>query len=179
MPKSEVRMLNGYRVIYKPEYSRAMTNKCWEGYVYEHIFVAEERLGRSLRDDEVTHHLDGNRSNNRSENIITLLRSQHMKLHSWLDKGAPFLKENGCNGMNSGKSVVFKPCCKICGITLQHRQKLYCSEKCYIIGKRSVLCPPKEQLEKDINSMSYCAIGRKYGVSDNAVRKWARKYGIL
>jgi transposase-like protein len=24
--------------------------------------------------------------------------------------------------------------------------------------------------------MSYCAVGRKYGVSDNAVRKWLRWY---
>jgi transposase-like protein len=25
--------------------------------------------------------------------------------------------------------------------------------------------------------MSMCAVGRKYGVSDNAVRKWLRWYG--
>jgi transposase-like protein len=25
-------------------------------------------------------------------------------------------------------------------------------------------------------TMSYCAVGRKYGVSDNAVRKWIRMY---
>jgi transposase-like protein len=24
--------------------------------------------------------------------------------------------------------------------------------------------------------MSYCAVGRKYGVSDNAIRKWLRWY---
>ena len=27
-----------------------------------------------------------------------------------------------------------------------------------------------------LGSMSYCAVGRKYGVSDNAVRKWIRWY---
>jgi uncharacterized protein YjcR len=28
----------------------------------------------------------------------------------------------------------------------------------------------------DVESMSFVAIGRKYGVSDNAVRKWIRWY---
>lgn len=38
--------------------------------------------------------------------------------------------------------------------------------------------PPKETLIKDINSLSFLAIGRKYGVSDNAVRKWCKFYGL-
>jgi transposase-like protein len=29
---------------------------------------------------------------------------------------------------------------------------------------------------EDIESMSVVAVGRKYGVSDNAVRKWIRGY---
>ena len=28
----------------------------------------------------------------------------------------------------------------------------------------------------DVESMSFLAVGRKYGVSDNAVRKWIRWY---
>ena len=32
---------------------------------------------------------------------------------------------------------------------------------------------------EDIKIFSWCAIGRKYGVSDNAVRKWARSYDII
>lgn len=39
--------------------------------------------------------------------------------------------------------------------------------------------PSKEELEKMIKESNFCAIGRKYGVSDNAIRKWARKYGII
>ena len=39
--------------------------------------------------------------------------------------------------------------------------------------------PSKEELEKMINTMSWCAIGRKYGVSDNAVRKWAKKLNLI
>jgi transposase-like protein len=28
----------------------------------------------------------------------------------------------------------------------------------------------------DLESMSFLAVGRKYGVSDNAIRKWVRWY---
>jgi len=36
--------------------------------------------------------------------------------------------------------------------------------------------PPHPQLVAEIEATSYCAVGRKYGVSDNAVRKWVRQY---
>ena len=44
---------------------------------------------------------------------------------------------------------------------------------------RKVERPTKEQLAEDIINLSWTAIGKKYGVSDNATRKWARKYGLL
>ena len=34
--------------------------------------------------------------------------------------------------------------------------------------------PPKTELLKALETMSYCALGRKYGVSDNAIRKWLK-----
>jgi transposase-like protein len=36
--------------------------------------------------------------------------------------------------------------------------------------------PSYEQLLVDVGSMSFVAIGRKYGVTDKAVRKWIRWY---
>jgi transposase-like protein len=36
--------------------------------------------------------------------------------------------------------------------------------------------PPYEQLLEEIAATSYLAVGRKYGVSDNAVRKWVCFY---
>ena len=41
---------------------------------------------------------------------------------------------------------------------------------------RKVERPPYEKLLEEIETTSYLAIGRKYGVSDNAVRKWVRFY---
>lgn len=39
--------------------------------------------------------------------------------------------------------------------------------------------PDRKELEDMLKTMSYCAVGRKYGISDNAVRKWAKTYGII
>ena len=42
--------------------------------------------------------------------------------------------------------------------------------------RRKVERPTLEQLQADLTTMSYVAVGRKYGVTDNAVRKWLRWY---
>ncbi len=41
---------------------------------------------------------------------------------------------------------------------------------------RKVQRPPYEQLMADRQTMSFVKVGHKYGVSDNAVRKWIRWY---
>jgi len=42
--------------------------------------------------------------------------------------------------------------------------------------KRKVERPSLEQLREELKIMSFCAVGRKYGVSDNAIRKWIKQY---
>ncbi len=44
------------------------------------------------------------------------------------------------------------------------------------LTKRTVDRPPYEQLKNEINDLGYSATGRKYGVSDNAIRKWIKVY---
>lgn len=57
--------------------------------------------------------------------------------------------------------------------------RVFCSAKCYHFHKRVVKRPSTKKLAAMISTMSWVAIGRKYDVSDNAVRKWARSYGII
>ena len=42
------------------------------------------------------------------------------------------------------------------------------------IEKRKVIRPDKEIILKDVEELGYSATGRKYGVSDNAIRKWLK-----
>lgn len=69
--------VNGYLAIHSPNHPKATTNK----RVFEHILVAEEKIGRSMLEDEVVHHINGNRKDNRPENLEVMLRSDHVRLH--------------------------------------------------------------------------------------------------
>jgi len=51
--------------MYLPEHPRART----KGYVFEHILVVEEKLGRHLESFENVHHRNGVRDDNRLGNL--------------------------------------------------------------------------------------------------------------
>ena len=48
---------------------------------HEHRTVAESKLGRALRPDEVVHHIDGNIRNNNPENLQVMTQAEHIKEH--------------------------------------------------------------------------------------------------
>ena len=52
----------------------------------------------------------------------------------------------------------------------------FCSARCSQKAVRKVQRPAKEQLFEEVKTMSWTAVGRKYGVSDNAIRKWIKFY---
>lgn len=58
----------------------------------------------------------------------------------------------------------------------------FCSKKCVgmfnSITQKRVTRPPPIQLIEEIKSTNFCIVGRKYGVSDNAIRKWCKSYNI-
>ena len=52
----------------------------WESYQKEHVVVMEEQLGRKLTKDECVHHIDGNRQNNKLENLVVIPSNKHHKI---------------------------------------------------------------------------------------------------
>ena len=52
-------------MIHMPSHPRSRAN----GYVLEHILVAEKMIGRALTETEEVHHINRNRSDNRAENL--------------------------------------------------------------------------------------------------------------
>lgn len=50
--------------------------------IREHILIMENHIGRPLRKDEVVHHKNGDRLDNRIENLELMTRSEHARLHN-------------------------------------------------------------------------------------------------
>ena len=67
----------GYVYIQKPEHHRAMSN----GYTKRATIILEQKLGRLLFENEIAHHIDRNRSNDSSENLIPMDIKEHSILH--------------------------------------------------------------------------------------------------
>lgn len=94
----------GYVLIYNPEHERANCN----GYVFEHILVMEEKIGRKLKfisklhkDNEVVHHIDFNKKNNDITNLQLMTRGEHSTLHNKINK-----MPRGSNGRILKRSII-------------------------------------------------------------------------
>ena len=82
-----------------------------------------------------------------------------------------------------GKHIKLINKCSDCGKKRYSKSKqcLNCYNKNtnsinYKIEKRKVERPSYKILLKEISELGYCATGRKYGVSDNASRKWIKHF---
>lgn len=80
------------------------------------------------------------------------------------------IKEKKQKNDNKNKKVKNEYRCQFCGDNVT-RKKNRC-QKCYKNSIRKVERPSLEQLKIDIENLGYSGTGRKYGVSDNSIRKW-------
>lgn len=69
--KGGVTHSDGYRLI---RYARNKTRS-------EHRLIMERKLGRVLRSDEIVHHINHDKTDNRLENLTIMTRAEHMDTH--------------------------------------------------------------------------------------------------
>lgn len=72
---------NGYIWLLKPNHPFS-SKVAPKGYIQEHRFVMEQKLGRYLIKGEVVHHINGIRDDNRSENLVLTISGKHIAKHN-------------------------------------------------------------------------------------------------
>lgn len=91
--KQVLDLANGYRAVFAPDHPNANTS----GYVLEHRLVMSEALRRALYPDESVHHLNGQRHDNRLENLELWSTSQPagQRVEDKLEWARKFLQRYG------------------------------------------------------------------------------------
>jgi len=76
--KGRVKSIKGYWRVFSPDHPM----KDCHQYVYEHRLVMERKIGRLLLPEEVVHHINGIKDDNRPENLMLFSsESDHEKHH--------------------------------------------------------------------------------------------------
>lgn len=125
-------------------------------------------------------HKNGNHFDNRLENLRILCPNCHAQTEHYRGKAKKQKKYKTKSKTLHKKDLIKEPkethYCIECNKQLKTKAKTKMCSKCIAYRNRKVKRPSLEQLNKDLSKMSFCAVGRKYGVSDNAVRKWIKFY---
>ena len=87
-------------------------------------------------------------------------------LHSWVDLKEETRKTNGENNLTS------KCFCKNCGAPISKGATLCIT--CARQASKKVERPNRTELKNLIRTMGFSQIGKNFGVTDNAVRKWCK-----
>jgi hypothetical protein len=136
-------------------------------------------------------HIDGNRFNNTLENLRILCPNCHSQTDTFCGKKEKIIRKcNQCEKKISKSSETGLCCscaaknrykkefdpniykCSKCGKGIAGKGKTGLCLNCVNYKNRIIEHPSIEILLKEIEETNFCVVGRKYGVSDNTIRKW-------
>lgn len=103
-------------------------------------------------------HINGIHNDNRIHNIRIVCPHCHTQTDTYAGRSNKKIYKCICGNKKTKLSIE----CNIC-MSIRHRK---------------VIRPSIDVLIDKIKSSSYVAIGKEYGVSDNAIRKWIKSYGF-
>jgi 5-methylcytosine-specific restriction endonuclease McrA len=108
------------------------------------------------------HHIDGNRFNNQLNNLQILCPNCHSITDNY-------------SGRKNVKEIIIKKTKKCdCGNLISDKA-ITCLD-CKFEKSKKISRPDYNVLIKEISELGYVGTGRKYGVSDNSIRKWIKSY---
>lgn len=118
------------------------------------------------------HHKDGDHYNNNLDNLEILCPNCHSQENNNSGAGTNYNKQKE----QKEEKPRVKYYCTECGVELTAERKTGLCMSCYKKSLRVAERPEPKQLAHEIVTTSFVAVGRKYGVSDNAIRKWCDEY---
>jgi hypothetical protein len=121
----------------------------------ECCLCGQDEIWNGMKISLILDHINGICDDNRIENLRIVCPNCNAGLDTFAGRNLK-MKKNICK----------------CGVK-KNRKSQNCS-KCNGEERRKVERPSIEQLKKEVEEFGYSATGRKYGVSDNAVRKWIK-----
>lgn len=113
-------------------------------------------------------HINGNNHDNRIENLRWVCPNCNQQLPTTGSRNIFYSRDR----------VKKQYYCKGCGKKISASSK---SGYCGSCSKRNFYDTPdinRDELKELIRSVPFLEIGKKYRISDNAIRKWCRKYGL-
>lgn len=130
----------------------------------------QTEMWRDRKMSMVLDHINGNATDNRITNLRMVCPNCNATLDTHCGRNKP-----------RGRPPVS---CEQCGgrFRATARDQRFCSRTCSTAHnaplRRLVSRPPLEELLELVGRLGYLEVGRRFGVSDNAIRKWISAYGV-
>lgn len=126
----------GYRMLWVPEEGK---------FRYEHRLVVEAHIGRRLETEEVVHHINHDKLDNRIENLQVLTTAEHRKIHPGNHGPRPSLRKPKvpcafCGKLFKRKAKRLKCCSHICGQSLRYADAWQPCSLCKVLTKNDKYC---------------------------------------
>ena len=109
-------------------------------------------------------HINGHNRDDRLENLRWVCPNCNQQLDTTNGKNIKTLEKQSIKQ----KEIHY---CEKCGIELKSKDATKCP-KCAAIAQRLVERPSREELKSLIRTLPFTTLATRFGVSDNAIRKW-------